>query len=270
MRNSDKWLTPLYIKRITIGCMLSLACTMTFAKTPATTSVKGWVLDELTNAPVLGACVEIDDSDTKVYTDSLGAFQLDNISPKSSVSVSCLGFKDKKRKVKSSKFIQFMMAPDYKEREQMVNIGYGSIDSKSVTGSVSNVTYTDKDNGSSNNFQETLQGRVAGVSVINNASEGKSSLMIRGTASILAGNDPLYVVDGVPQDSDPGLTQSEIHSIDILKDAASAAVYGTRAAGGVVLITTKSKALADQQQAEEKKQKRIEKQKAKTKRKEKK
>ena len=124
----------------------------------------------------------------------------------------------------------------------MVVIGYGSVKRKDVTTAVSTVSTKDLDQRPIVSAAQALQGKAAGVSVMQPSGEpgGGMSIRVRGTTSFNGSNDPLYVVDGVPVDNINFLSPNDIESLSILKDASSAAIYGSRAANGVVLITTKT------------------------------
>ncbi|WP_282039060.1 SusC/RagA family TonB-linked outer membrane protein [Saccharicrinis aurantiacus] len=125
--------------------------------------------------------------------------------------------------------------------DEVVAIGYGTVKKKELTGAVAQVKSDDITRVVTSDVGTALQGLVAGVNVTaNSGAPGEnSSILIRGVSSIDGNNTPLYVVDGVPQEGDPRLSTNEIETIDILKDAASCAIYGTRGAAGVILITTK-------------------------------
>ncbi|GHB63745.1 SusC/RagA family TonB-linked outer membrane protein [Persicitalea jodogahamensis] len=127
------------------------------------------------------------------------------------------------------------------ELEQVVAVGYGTQRKKEVTGAVGQVTNEVLVKSSTADLGTALQGQIAGVSV--QASSGApgatANIQIRGINSVTGANEPLYVVDGIPYSGDPRLSMSEIETIDVLKDAASASIYGTRGSGGVILITTK-------------------------------
>ncbi|WP_297086563.1 TonB-dependent receptor [uncultured Draconibacterium sp.] len=125
--------------------------------------------------------------------------------------------------------------------EEVVAIGYGTVRKKEVTGAVAQVSSDVLQQSATSDLGTALQGQIAGVSVqASSGSPGASSnIQIRGLSSVTGTNAPLFVVDGIPYDGDPKLSNSEIETIDVLKDAASAAIYGTRGSGGVILITTK-------------------------------
>ena len=123
------------------------------------------------------------------------------------------------------------------ESEEEVAIGYGTQKKKNVTGSVSSLDREDIDDAQAIHLAELLEGRVAGVTV--HRTPGGFSVRIRGRSSIYGSNEPLYVVDGLPLAFGPvAINPADIESIEVLKDAASTAIYGSRGANGVVLITT--------------------------------
>ncbi|WP_109831751.1 SusC/RagA family TonB-linked outer membrane protein [Reichenbachiella versicolor] len=137
--------------------------------------------------------------------------------------------------------IDVRLEPDTKLLEEVVKIGYGEQTKKVISGAVASVDGEEVREFVTSDLGNALQGRVAGVNVTSQsgAPGANSSITIRGLTTISGSNEPLYVVDGVPQDGNPRLAPSEIESIDILKDASSAAVYGARGAAGVILITTR-------------------------------
>ncbi len=125
--------------------------------------------------------------------------------------------------------------------DEVVAIGYGTAKKKELTGAVAQVKSEDLTRIVTSDLGTALQGQVAGVNIIASSGDpgAASEILIRGISSIDGSNTPLFVVDGIPQEGDPGLSTNEIETIDILKDAASCAIYGTRGAAGVILITTK-------------------------------
>ncbi|WP_158027227.1 SusC/RagA family TonB-linked outer membrane protein [Labilibacter marinus] len=141
----------------------------------------------------------------------------------------------------SGKKIDVKMENDFIGLDEVVAIGYGVQKKKEVTGAVTQVKSEQISKHVTPDLATALQGQVAGVNVVAASGEpgAAASIQIRGVTSIGGSNTPLFVVDGIPQDGDPRLSSNEIETIDILKDAASCAVYGTRGAAGVILITTK-------------------------------
>jgi TonB-linked SusC/RagA family outer membrane protein len=142
--------------------------------------------------------------------------------------------------VKAGKGMTVKMKSVAQDLTEVVVIGYGTQKKKEVTGAVASVKAEDLANIVTSDLGNALQGQISGVNVVSSGEPGTSSeILIRGVTSILGANTPLYVVDGIPQEGDPGIAPSEVETIDVLKDAASAAIYGTRGAAGVILITTK-------------------------------
>ncbi|WP_271784144.1 SusC/RagA family TonB-linked outer membrane protein [Aquimarina algiphila] len=153
---------------------------------------------------------------------------------------SYIGFQEKTLQVDNS-ILNIVLLEKLEDLDEVIVIGYGTQRKKELTGAVAQVKAEEIENVITGDIASALQGQIAGVSVT--ASSGEpgegSGILIRGISSLTGSNAPLFVVDGVPQSGDPGLNPNEIETIDVLKDAASASIYGTRAAGGVILITTK-------------------------------
>ncbi len=229
------------------GALQAVAC---FALTLITSSafaqnvnVSGNVVFEADNQAVIGASVVIDGTQVGVTTDLDGNFAINSVAPGSKIVVSYIGYNDAVATVTASKTVyDFKLKEDAEVLEEVVVVGYGTMRKKEVTGAVARVDAEALTKLSTPDVSSALQGQVAGVNV--QASSGQpgaaANVQIRGISSVSGSNTPLYVVDGVPFDGDPGLSPQEIESIDVLKDAASAAIYGTRGAGGVILITTKA------------------------------
>lgn len=141
----------------------------------------------------------------------------------------------------SSSVHDVKMESSFQDLEEVVAIGYGTVKKKELTGAVAQVKSEQLTRIVTSDVSKALQGQIAGVNVIasSGAPGAQSEVLIRGLSSIGGTNSPLYVVDGVPYTGDPGLNPNEIETVDVLKDAASCAIYGTRGAAGVILITTK-------------------------------
>jgi TonB-dependent SusC/RagA subfamily outer membrane receptor len=155
-----------------------------------------------------------------------------------------VGYVGQEIKIGNQSYLEVMMIEDTKQLNEVVVVGYGVQKKTDLTGAVSMVDGSKLDKFAVSGVDQALQGRAAGVSVTQNtgAPGDGVSIRIRGTGSIYSDNEPLYVIDGIPT-KDPlalnSISPSEIESISILKDAASAAIYGSRANNGVVLVTTK-------------------------------
>ena len=204
--------------------------------------VKGVVLSDSDESAVMGASVRVDGTSFGTITDLDGNFSLKIPNDKNVLVVSYLGYKEQKVSLnKNQNFYTIRMREDVELLDEVVVVGYGTMRKKELTGAVARVESESLTKISTSDLGTALQGQIAGVSVQSSsgAPGSAANIQIRGINSISGSNTPLFIVDGIPQSGDPGLSSSEIESIDVLKDAASAAIYGTRGAGGVILITTK-------------------------------
>ncbi len=194
------------------------------------------------NEPLIGATVMVQGTTKGTVTDFDGNFVIQGAPSSGTLEIKYLGYLDTSLKFSSQKTnFTVKLVEDSQQIEEVVVVGYGQMRKKEVTGAVSRVNSEQLAAISTSDLGSALQGNVPGVSVQASSGEpgAESNIQIRGISSINGGNGPLYVVDGIPQSGNPGLSNNEIASIDILKDAASASIYGTRGAGGVILITTK-------------------------------
>lgn len=222
-----------------------LLCAMLFVTThlfAQKTQYKGLVISAADNLPVVGATVRIKGTQQGVITDFDGNFVIQ--APKrGTLTISYVGHKAKEVKLNpKKKFYKIILAEDAELLDEVVVVGYGKMKRKEVTGAVARVETDDVSKMATSDLGNALQGQIAGVNVQASSAEPGSSanILIRGISSVTGSNNPLWVVDGVPYEGDPGLSPSEIQSMDVLKDAASCAIYGTRGAAGVILVTTKS------------------------------
>ncbi|MCL7762976.1 TonB-dependent receptor [Polaribacter sp. Z014] len=202
-------------------------------------TVKGLVMDSADNSPIPGASVLVKGTSRGTTTDFDGNYSI-SAEIGETLVFSYLGMDKRNVKVLKPKH-NVKMTSNSEELEEIVVIGYGAVKKKELTGSVARVKAEAIESFVTPDLGSALQGQIAGVNITSNsgAPGESSSIQIRGITSLSGGNTPLFVVDGIPQSGDPGLSTNEIESIDILKDAASTAVYGTRGAAGVILITTK-------------------------------
>lgn len=202
-------------------------------------TVKGTITSIDSNEPIPGVSILVKGSRNGVSTDFDG-----NYSIKATIgdilSFSYLGMEDKAVKVTGS-VINVSLNSSSETLDEIIVIGYGAIKKKEVTGAVSVIKAADIEQIVTSDLGTALQGQMAGVNVI--ASSGQpgasSQILIRGITTIAGSNTPLYIVDGLIQDGDPNISPNEVESINVLKDAASTAIYGTRGAAGVILIITK-------------------------------
>ncbi|MGB3798943.1 MAG: TonB-dependent receptor, partial [Lewinella sp.] len=190
--------------------------------------------------PLIGATVKEAETTGGTITDYDGNFTLDVSGPQATLLVSYIGYSPQEVAVNGRNQVEIVLDEDYAQLEEIVVVGYGSVRKSDVVGSVASVEVDEATSIPTTNVGEMLRGRAAGVQV--NLADarpgGNSNIVIRGKVS-LVGNDPLIIVDGVPYDDINAVAPEDIVSIEVLKDASSQAIYGARAANGVILITTR-------------------------------
>lgn len=202
-------------------------------------TITGTIVDSQ-NEPLIGVSVVIKNTHTGTISNVDGQYSIEASS--SDVLVfSFMGFKKHEILVGSQKTIAVTMEEEVNLLEEVIAIGYGTAKRKDVTTAVSTVSAKDFDVRPIVSAGQAIQGKAAGVQVIqpNGAPGGETVIRVRGTTSFNGSSEPLYVVDGVPVDNINFLSPNDIENINILKDASSAAIYGSRGANGVVIITTK-------------------------------
>lgn len=205
-----------------------------------TIKVQGQVVDE-TGAPLMGASIKAKNSKTGTVTDIDGKFSLD-VESNATLIVSYLGYKTSEVAVRGRAIIEkIQLTPDNNVLNQVVVVGYGTQKKADLTGSVAIVNAEEMKKVSNSNISTMLEGKVAGVQITSDGQPGADpSVRIRGIGSF-GSTAPLYVVDGVPMGTTiRDFSPNDIETIQILKDASAGAIYGSRAANGVVIITTKN------------------------------
>lgn len=222
-------------------CLIALLlCCMSMGVQAQNLTVKGTVTDAENDETLIGVSVFVVGTGTGTVTDFDGTY---SISAKKGdrLTFSYTGMKTQEFEV-TSETLDVVMSDESKLLEEVIVIGYGTAKKKELTGAVARVDSKTLEQVVTSDVGTALQGQVAGVNVTASSGDpgAAANIQIRGITSLDGTNTPLYVVDGIPQDGDPRLAPNEIKSIDILKDAASASIYGTRGAAGVILITTKS------------------------------
>ena len=218
---------------VAVGLMLPL-----FAQAQSI-RISGTVTDQ-SGAPVPGAAVMVVNSSNGAVTGVDGTYSL-QASPSATLEVSCMGYTTVQIPVQSRSQINVVLEDDAEQLEATVVIGYGTARRQDVTGSIASVGGDNLRAVPAGDVTRALEGRVAGVEMTQTNSKPGSSMQIRirGQRSLSASNDPLIVLDGMPfMGSLTDISTSDIKSMDILKDAASTAIYGSRGANGVILITT--------------------------------
>lgn len=235
----------LQIKRAAFALFLSLFCFVAYAQKTVTGNVK-----DASGDPMIGITVSLDGKPVAV-TDLDGNFTVQNAKSSSVIKLSYVGYLDQQFTVGNKNQFNLTMKEDPKALEEVVVVGYGTMKRSDLTGAVTSVGDEAITKSVSTSIDQVLQGRAAGVQVQANTGTpgGSSTIRIRGTNSLNATSQPIFVIDGVIIDSSSGdngdsnplseINPSDIVSMDILKDASATAIYGSRASNGVIMITTK-------------------------------
>ncbi len=216
--------------------------------------VTGTVTDASNGDPVIGAAVQLKGSTSNyTLTDSFGAYSI-SVPSNATLTVSCMGYVLAEVSVNGRQNLDIALNPDSQLLDETIVVAYGTAKREAVTGSVSAVKGQGLAEAPVSSVDKMLSGKLAGVQISMNSGQpgAASQIRVRGTSSINASNAPLWVVDGIPiisagtsemtnqSNSIATINPNDIESITVLKDAAAAAVYGSRAANGVILVTTKS------------------------------
>jgi len=217
-----------------------------------TYSVTGTVTDQV--EPLIGAAIAEKGTNNGAVTDINGKFSI-QVPAGATLQISYIGYVDQEVVINADRVLNIVLQEDLNELDEIVVIGYGSVKKSDLTGSVASIKSEDFVNTAISSIDQGLQGKVAGmvVSMSSGQPGAPSSIRIRGTSSINGNNEPLYVIDGVfvvPETNVGAVTgpslnplasinPSDIESIEVLKDASATAIYGTRGANGVILVTTK-------------------------------
>ena len=201
--------------------------------------VRGIITDKI-GEPLIGVSVTVKGTGKGTVTDMNGKWAL-SVSEGSVLNFSYIGYSAETVKVGKSNSYNISLSEDNQLLDEVVVIGYGSMKRKDITTAVSVVSTADIDERPIIDAAQALQGKAAGIQVVQpSGAPGEGmSIRVRGATSVQASNEPLYIVDGMPNDNISSLSPADIESMQVLKDASSAAIYGARAANGVVLITTK-------------------------------
>lgn len=226
------------LKRAIATTLVSMLCLITFAQGH---SISG-IIKDATGEPMIGVNVLEKGTTNGVITNIDGHFTLNGITDKSILVISYIGYVQQTITVGNQKSIAILLKEDATDLNEVVVIGYGTVKKRDLTGSVASVTAKDLVRNPVSNVAQALQGQLPGVSVV--SQDGRPganvSIRVRGGGSITQSNEPLFIVDGFPVSSIGDIPADQVESIDVLKDAASTAIYGARGANGVILVTTKS------------------------------
>ncbi len=204
-----------------------------------TKNVTGVITDS-DGMPLPGAEVKVIDKEIYDVTNFDGEFTLEGVEEGDVVDINFLGFEEQQFTVGGNDQYDLVLEEASSELDEVVVVGYGTQQKQDLTGAISQVSSEDIVKQPSSTATQALQGKVAGVNITNSDAPGSSpNVSIRGLGTALGGRDPLYVVDGTPVNDIQNISPANIESIDFLKDASSAAIYGVRAANGVIIVTTK-------------------------------
>lgn len=214
-----------------------------FAQTADRIDVSGTVVDR-NGEPVVGASVVVIGTMKGTITDADGAFYLSSVAKDATLSADLLGYKTVTTQLSGRSRVDIILEDDALALEESVVVGYGQMKKSDLTGSVASVKPEKLTDIPANSIDGLLQGRVAGVQVINSSQDpgASSTIRIRGNSSLNGSNAPLVVIDGFPYGDAGDLKQinpQDIVSMEVLKDASASAIYGSRGANGVILITTR-------------------------------
>ena len=227
------------IAHIMIWVVALMSAPLSWAQT---VNVSGTVTDPVGDA-LIGVSVSVKGNQTHgIATDFDGHYTLSNVPSNATLVFSYVGFQAVEMPVNGRTKIDVTMQEDSELLDEVVVVGYGSLSRKELSSSIVQVNRDDFMKGAMNSPMEMLTGKVAGLNVSSTASANPNAgadLQVRGATSLSAGNGPLIVIDGVAGGDIRTLAPQDIESMSVLKDAASAAIYGTRGANGVILITTK-------------------------------
>jgi TonB-linked SusC/RagA family outer membrane protein len=240
-------------------CMLMFFALCTLTTYAQTGSISGKIVDE-TKVPIPGATVQVEGTQKITVTDNDGNFKITGLTSGTyTISAKYLGYTSTKLTATvgaGNVVLNFNLKPESQNLDELIVVGYGTQTKREVTGSIARVAGDKLTALPTPSFEASLQGRAAGVQVTQGSGlAGSGSVIrVRGIGSISAGGDPLYVIDGIPVTADPFLSgnrgamnqnplatmnANDIESVEILKDAGAAGIYGSRGANGVILVTTK-------------------------------
>lgn len=203
-------------------------------------TVNGVIIDML-GEPIIGATVRVEGSNSLgTITNYNGEYTLENVPENGNIQITYVGFKP--QTVSANRAGSIVLEEDTQLLSEVVVIGYGVMNKRDVSTSISSIKSEDIANTPISDFRQSMAGKMPGVQVIQPSGdpEGNVSIRVRGVSSVTAGNNPLYVIDGIPMERGlSNLNSNDIESIEVLKDASAAAIYGSRGSNGVIIVTTK-------------------------------
>ncbi|MDR1897688.1 MAG: TonB-dependent receptor plug domain-containing protein, partial [Prevotellaceae bacterium] len=207
-------------------------------------TVNGTVFEAVSNAPLPGSTINVKGTNSTAISDADGNFSI-TAAPGDVLVFYFMGYTTQEIVLSNQSRIEVFMVEDVKRLDDVVVIGYGTTTKKEVTGSVSSLSSDDFKTGNITDPIQLLQGQIAGLNIIRpdgGDPNGSFQIQLRGITTMRGGTSPLIVIDGVVGGDLASLSSHEIQTIDVLKDGSAAAIYGTRATNGVILVTTKKAA----------------------------
>jgi len=242
------------MKKIKLFFTAVMVLCVSFVAVAQNKSISGVVSDSSTGEPIPGAAVQVKGSNSSyAMTDALGGYSL-RVPDGATLVVSCLGYQNQEVAVGTKTLVNVALSPETEVLDDVIVVGYGVTRREAKTGSVTSLKSETIAEIPVSSVDKMLAGKMAGVQItaVSGQPGANSQIRIRGISSVNAGNEPLWVVDGIPvmsgdqsyfsntSNAMSTINPSDIESITVLKDAAAASIYGSRAANGVILVTTKS------------------------------
>lgn len=228
----------LILKRMLVLIICACALNVNAQKT----EISGYVIDKRTSEPLVGATVMVKGSSTGSIADVDGRYVVPVSSTNDILVFSYIGYSTKEIQVGNRSTVNVELEEDISILSDVVVIGYGKTTKKELTGSVTSVGNEDLNKGVFNDAMGLLQGKVAGLSIVKPGGADPTAsyeILLRGTNTLVAGQGPLIVIDGVAGADIRDINFQEVESVDVLKDGSAAAIYGTRGSNGVIIISTK-------------------------------
>ena len=233
-------IAPYVLQRLSLAALACIFSLGLLAQSAGAQSVSGTVVDER-GEPLVGVSVVVKGTTTGAATDVDGLFTFDKVASDAVLVCSYIGYLTREVAVENRTSMQITLYEDIQMLEDVVVVGYGTLQKKQVTSSITSISARDLPQGvGGSSIATALQGKIGGLVISGTASPNSgNTFQLRGMASINTSRAPLIVIDGMPGGDVRTLVQEDIQSIDVLKDASAGAIYGTRATGGVILITTR-------------------------------
>jgi TonB-dependent starch-binding outer membrane protein SusC len=225
-----------------VGLLICFLFCMTTASWSQSRQIKGKVIEKATGSPLSEVSVMIKGTNTGTLTDKNGNFTITAPGTgKIDLEVSLISYGTQQVPVDGTSEVTISLDKEAKSMDEVVVVGYGAVRKRDLTGAVASVKGEEVKKVPASNVIESVQGKVAGVDIVRTSggAGARPAVAIRGNRSINANNSPLYIVDGIQYDNFQDINANDIESMDVLKDASSTAIYGSRGANGVIIITTK-------------------------------